>query len=104
MKNRSAKNAPASNKKTNQNQHPSAEKTDQLDRIIAAGIRSAKLRLKYTTSAEMDDLMDSFVQNFSQAYFDAFNEQIEPVDIEEYMLMLHKKFMDANGYDPVSIY
>ncbi len=60
-------------------------------------IKHAIARIKWPTSAEMDELMDKFVRQFSQAYFDAYGEKMEDVDAEEFATMIKIKLKKANG-------
>lgn len=46
----------------------------------------------------MDELIDEFVYKFSQAYCDAFDEKMEEVDVEEFVLIIEEKLKKANQW------
>jgi len=62
-------------------------------------IKTALKRIKWPISEQMEELVQQFAEDFSQAYFDAYDEKMEPVDIEEYVLMIEKKLKEVNGWD-----
>jgi len=62
-------------------------------------IKTALKRIKWPISEQMQELVQQFAEDFSQAYFDAYDEKMEPVDIEEYVLMIEKKLKEVNGWD-----
>lgn len=61
-------------------------------------IKIATKRIQWPTSAEMDELIDEFVYKFSQAYCDAFDEKMEEVDVEEFVLIIEEKLKKANQW------
>jgi len=62
-------------------------------------IKTALKRIKWPISEQMEELVQQFAEDFSQAYFDAYDEKMEPVDIEEYVLMIEEKLKEVNGWD-----
>jgi Ca2+-binding EF-hand superfamily protein len=44
----------------------------------------------------MDTLINEFVEQFSQAYFDGFDEKMEEVDIEEFVKIIEEKLREHN--------
>jgi hypothetical protein len=47
----------------------------------------------------MKEILQQFAEDFSQAYFDAYDEKMEPVDIEEYTIMIQEKLMEVNEWE-----
>ena len=62
-------------------------------------IKTALKRIKWPISEQMEELVQQFAEDFSQAYFDTYDEKMEPVDIEEYVLMIKEKLKEVNGWD-----
>jgi hypothetical protein len=59
-------------------------------------IRTAILRTKWPISDSMKEILQQFAEDFSQAHFDSYDEKMEPVDIEEYLIYIEEKLMEVN--------
>lgn len=53
-------------------------------------------RIKWPTSAEMNSLIDRFVDDFSQAHFDFYETKMDEIDAEEFALIIKQKLIQIN--------